>query len=77
MQDSQFTKLLTQTARAASRHHDLIAKVDNECQRRYGCSYSDVDADGIIDMLDYSGGSEFSASEFDEEMNRAGVQRVA
>jgi hypothetical protein len=42
---------------------------------RYGTTYSDVDADQIIDVLDQGGGS-LSGSECDEIMAGAGCPRI-
>lgn len=68
MNDSDFTKLLTRCANAASKHNMLLRLVDDECQKRYGCSYSDINADVLIDKLETIGAEKLTASEFDEEM---------
>lgn len=68
MTDSEFTKLLTQAAKAAFKHKMLTDKVNIECIERYGDTYSNVDADGIIDVLDVLGADSFTAKEFEAEM---------
>ena len=56
-------------AKIQRKAHLLSNVIADECVRRYGCSYSDVDADGIIDTLDYLGSEDgYSLVEFDEPM---------
>lgn len=76
MKDSDFTKLLTRCAQAARKHHALNLEVDQECKRRYGCSYSDIDADSLIDDLDMLGAEKLTASEFDQHMKNHGAKRI-
>lgn len=54
---SEFDKLLKRTARAAAKHFDLQQELNDEFIKRYGVTYSDVDADELIDILDMGGGT--------------------
>lgn len=76
MTNSEFTKLLTQTAKAANKHFTLLAKVNDECIARYGVSYTEVDADGIIDTLDQNGGYAFTEKQFHEAMLLSNCERL-
>lgn len=76
MKDADFTKLLTSCAKAAEKHRQLMASVAEECEQRYGCSYSDVDADTLIDILDLHGADKLTATEFDQVMKSHGAQRI-
>lgn len=76
MKDSDFTKLLTRCARSAAKHKKLMAQVSEECLKRYGTTYSDADADGIIDSLDHIGGDSFTSKEFDQDMAASGYSRI-
>ena len=77
MKDSDFTKLLNRCSRAAEKHYQLMDQVNAECKRRYGCSYSDVDADLLIDQLDIHGGAEeITAESFDKQMQFCGKKRI-
>lgn len=76
MKDPEFTRLLTSCAKAAEKHRHLMQLVADECDRRYGCSYSDVDADPLIDVLDLHGADKLTATEFDNVMKTHGAQRI-
>lgn len=76
MTNSEFSKLLTSTAKAALKHQILLSKVNSECRARYGTSYSDIDADCIIDILDLLGGNSFTEDEFNKAMEDAGATRI-
>lgn len=76
MKDPEFTKLLKQCAKAASAHHALMGLVAEECQRRYGCHYSDLDADDLIEALDLLGDESITASQFGKIMKTYGAQRI-
>ncbi len=67
MTDKQFQKLLTKCADTAKLHNELCKEVGAECKRRYGKGYNEVDADSIIDVLDYYGGT-ITVAEVEEEM---------
>lgn len=70
MNNVDFTRLLQRTANASERHSNLCDEVNEECVQRYGITYSDADADSIIDVLDLGGGH-ITATEFDEAMQLA------
>ena len=55
MKDAEFQKLLNQCAKLAHKHRLLNKSVGKECERRFGVHYSEIDADWIIDKLDYDG----------------------
>ena len=76
MNDMKFNKLLGVAARHAARAQEISKKVNDECLRRYGVMYSDVDADNIIDTLDYLGGFDFTVEEFHQDMTRCGAARI-
>lgn len=76
MKDTDFTKLLTSCVKAAEKHFRLVTEVNDECRRRYGCSYSDLDVDQLIDALDILGADKLTATEFDKAMKTCGAQRV-
>ena len=51
MNDKQFQRLLDKTVKSAIEHHELMAQVGQECIRRYGYHYSDIDCDYLIDAV--------------------------
>ncbi len=55
------------------KHCDLSAQITAVFEERYGQTFSDVDADGLIDMPDYGGGGTPTVAECDEEMERCGA----
>lgn len=75
MKDSEFTKLLTRCAKSAAKHFELMRQVNEECKSRYGCSYSDIDADSLIDTLDIAGCDTLTSDEFDAAMKFHGAKR--
>ena len=76
MNDPEFTKLLTLTARAASKLNDLASQVCEESERRYGVNYSDADAEGIVDVLDYIGADKYTAKQFHDDMKLSGFDLI-
>lgn len=64
MNDSEFQRLLNSAAKAAEKHFSLTNAVAAECERRYGVTWSDVDCDAIIDILDHHGASGFELEGF-------------
>ncbi len=74
---SQFTRLLKRAAKAAKEQKLLNNQLTQAFEDRYGCTYSDVDADELIDCLDYGHGGSFKASEVDEIMSRCGATQPA
>ena len=76
MNDKDFQKLLDVAARHTAKGQALSSKISVECIRRYGVHYSDVDADGIIDILDYIGQAGFPLADFEAEMLSSGAKRI-
>jgi hypothetical protein len=67
--------LLRRAAKAAERHSALSAEITDAFKARYGRTHSDVDADGIIDVLDYLGG-ELTVAECDVMMAACGAPKL-
>ena len=76
MTNGEFTRLLTKAAKAADKHKLLVSRVNDECIARYGVDYGSVDADTIIDTLNYIGGDSFSEKQFHEAMLLSGCDRI-
>lgn len=74
MSEDEFQRLLNRTARAAWRHRELTQQCGDAFLARYGAHYSDVDADGVIDVLNQLGGN-ITVAECDDEMERCGHPR--
>lgn len=68
MKDSEFQKLLDKAAKMKAEHCVLLEQIREECKRRYGHIYNDIDADGIIDGLEVIGGISLPLRKFDSEM---------
>jgi hypothetical protein len=64
-------QLLDRAMCAAERHNVMSRQITEAFRQRYGVTHSDVDADEIIDALDYGSGS-ISLSECDRIMTDAG-----
>lgn len=64
--------LLRRTHLAAVRHNALTAQITEAFEERYGCTYSAVDEDCIIDSLDYGSGNTVTIEECDRLMAEAG-----
>lgn len=75
MTDKEFQKLLNKTARAAKKHTSLTQDVTDECLERFGETYSDIDADHIIEILDYGVGGSITVGRFEKEMIRCGAKK--
>ena len=69
------TRVLQQLAKIAEKYNQLSIKVGEMFQERYGVTYSDVDCDEIIDILDYNGGS-ITLEEADRYMTAAGYPPI-
>ncbi len=48
-------RLLKKAGRIASEANAMQQVLTELFNKRYGCTYSDIDADSIIDVLDYGG----------------------
>lgn len=78
MKDQAFERLIQQAMKVAARHYDLMDKISNECIKRYGYTYSEVDADGIIDAIDYGAGDltvESLHKEMIDSLKRRGLNK--
>lgn len=64
--------LLLQAHRAAIRHGAMNAQLTKAFNARYGCTYSDVDCDTLIDSLDYGNGPLVTVADCDRDMANAG-----
>lgn len=71
LSNSAFQRLLNSTSAASARAARLQRQVAAEFEKRYGAAYSDVDADGVIDAVDY-GTCNITVTDCDEEMARSG-----
>lgn len=60
--------LLKRAHKAAVRFAALNAKITAAFEQRYGCTYSDVDCDHLIDSLDYGQGGAPSVADCDRDM---------
>ncbi|NEN87982.1 MAG: hypothetical protein F6K48_03270 [Okeania sp. SIO3H1] len=66
MDDKEFQQLLDKTAEASQNLKQFLERAQAECERRYGVVYNDIDADLIVESLEY--GSGIKVSEFHKEM---------
>lgn len=64
-------RLLKRAARLAFEHSAVQSDLTRAFNARYGCTYSDVDCDEIIDILDYHGGA-ITVEQCDDAMERCG-----
>lgn len=76
MSEKQFGVLLRQAHAAAAKHSALAAQVTAAFRDRYGCTHSDVDADGLIESLDYGQGRAVTVRDADEEMAACGAPKL-
>lgn len=67
----QFQQVLNAAARAARENAKQQHRLTEAFHERYGITHSDVDADELIDSLDY-GGKTPTVAEADEIMTRCG-----
>lgn len=65
------TALLQRAASLASQALKVQGELSEAFTERYGATYSDVDCDSLIDILDYGGGH-VTLKIADEEMARCG-----
>lgn len=56
MTDKEFQSLLNRGVKIAAKAYEVQQELTKAFEDRYGITYSDVDADEIIDVLDYQGG---------------------
>lgn len=76
MTEKLTNRLLAKAGRLASEMQAIQQRLTAAFTDRYGVTYSDADADSIIDVLDYSGGS-LTVEECDQIMTDAGHPPVA
>lgn len=75
MRQSDFTRLLHRAALIAEKHAKVQGLLTEAFNHRYGCTYSDVDADELIDYLDYGAGGFYTARDVDAIMKAAKERR--
>jgi len=68
-------KLLNKAGRLAKEMASVQNELTDAFCARYGTTYSDVDADSIIDVLDYSGGH-ITLAECDNIMTECGFPPI-
>lgn len=64
-------RLLKKAARLSAEFQEIQSQLTDAFNERYGVTYSDVDADAIIDTLDYGGG-DLTVEECDNIMAATG-----
>lgn len=69
-------RMLTKAGRLAEEMQGVQQSLTEAFRHRYGVTYSDVDADEIIDVLDYQGGK-LTVEDCDRIMTAAGYPPVA
>ena len=67
--------LLDRASKLAKEFSDISSQITDAFEERYGVTHSDVDADYIIDALDYGQGS-ITLAECDKHMAQAGYPRI-
>ncbi|MCJ8336550.1 MAG: hypothetical protein MJH10_20355 [Epibacterium sp.] len=71
----KFAGLLKRAVRIAVASHHIQSELTEAFEARYGCTYSDVDADQLIDMFDYgSSNREPSVAFVDKQMADNGAK---
>lgn len=72
------TALLRKAARIAAKSRKINAELTAAFNERYGCTYSDVDCDSLIDILDYGlGETGKTLRECDRAMALCGIHPIA
>jgi hypothetical protein len=74
--DYQFQQLISTTSRKSAEYQVASTRCSDAFVDRYGINYSDADADGIIDVLDYGGGR-ITVADCDEIMTSVGYPPLA
>jgi len=65
--------LLRRAARASAQAMAVQHELTAAFRDRYGVTYSDVDCDALIDILDYAGGAGLTVAECDRLMAASGA----
>jgi hypothetical protein len=73
--NKQFGNLLKRASRIAREHSDVQQELTKAFNERYGTTYSDVDCDELIDILDY-GGFAPTVANADEAMAKCGAPKL-
>jgi hypothetical protein len=70
-------RLLDRAVRISAQAQAVQQELTDAFRARYGTTYSDVDCDALIDILDYGGGKRLSVADCDREMEACGASRLA
>lgn len=70
MTKKQFDSIVKKAVKYGNLYKEEIDKLDEWCQEKYECSWSDLDCDGIIDSLEFGAGflTPVSFEEFKKEI---------
>ncbi|UQS95242.1 hypothetical protein Pam5_26 [Pseudanabaena phage Pam5] len=66
-------RLLDRAVRIAKAATVVQGELTAAFEERYGLTYSEVDCDALIDVLDYGGGARLTVADCDREMLLCGV----
>lgn len=69
-------RLINKAAQIAGEAHAMAGVLTEAFMERYGVTYSDVDADSIIDVLDYGVSSGLTLEQCDDIMTEAGYPPI-
>ncbi len=70
MNDSDLTKLLKQSVKAAKNHRALVQRINAECYRRFGKPYGDLNSEQTIELENSVGGTDqFTAKRLSHLIN--------
>jgi len=64
MNDSDFTKLLTQAVKAAQKHRGLMQRINKECVMRFGQPYRELSLNDTIELESTVGDGMLTAKRF-------------
>ena len=74
--DYQFQQVLDAAHRSAVENSRQQARLSDAMLERYGKSHGDVDADGLIESLDYGNGTRVTVAQVDREMAENGAPKL-
>ncbi|TFZ81299.1 hypothetical protein [Candidatus Macondimonas diazotrophica] len=77
MTDGQFQKLINKALKISDACRVIQAELSRAFEERYGATYSDIDADELIDAFDYLGLDNLSVAQVDEIMRKNGSPRLS
>lgn len=69
-------RMLAKANRIAGEAHEMAGILTEAFVERYGVTYSDVDADSIIDALDYGNATGVTLEECDDIMTECGYPPI-